>query len=69
MSKICCGELERFIAQGYKHPFSCKDGRWIVVFNKRKSNGAHNEKEYKKVVLKFCPFCGCNLEQAGCAED
>ena len=69
MPKICCGEMERLIAQGYKHPFSCEDGHWRILFTKRKSSGAHNEKEYKKVVLKFCPFCGCNIEQLGCAGD
>lgn len=65
--KICCGELERLIAEGYKFPFSCEDGRWRILLTKRKKSGAHNDKDYKKILMDFCPFCGTRLEQKECA--
>ena len=66
---ICCGKLEQLIAEGYKFPFYCDGNVWIILLTKKKKSGAHNDKDYKKVLLKFCPFCGENLEQKGCDGD
>lgn len=66
---ICCGELEKLVAEGYKFPFSCENGRWRILLTKRKKSGIHNEKDYKKILMKNCPFCGANFEEKQCAGD
>lgn len=69
LMKICCGKLEQLIAEGYGHPFSCENGVWKIWLTKKKKSGNHNDKDYKKVIMTFCPFCGANLEQKRCEGD